>query len=74
MAPIAVLFAELAGTVRLEERHPGGGPLQPGGSELVMVLGCELATEWPINAPMPSPAAGRVKLPMMRPLPGSFTA
>src|SRR5439155_21641756 len=57
-APITVLFPLSAGTVRLDDRHPGGGPPQPGGSVLVIVVPCELATEWPINAPSPAPAAG----------------
>src|SRR4029077_15436429 len=74
MLPMAELFNVLPGVVRLDERHPGGGPVQPGGRVLVMVLGCELATEWAINAPRPSPAAGRAKAPIMRPLPGSFRA
>jgi hypothetical protein len=27
----------------LDDRHPGGGPTQPGGSELLMVWGVVLA-------------------------------
>jgi len=74
MLPMAVLFNRSGGVVRLDERHPGGGPVQPGGRVLVIVLGCELATERPINAPRPSPAAGSAKAPIMRPLPGSLRA
>lgn len=39
MLPIAVPFKVLPGAVKLDERQPGGGPLQPGGTLLVMVWG-----------------------------------
>jgi len=39
-APITVLFAVLPGMVKLDVRHPGGGPVQPAGRVLVIVLGC----------------------------------
>src|ERR1039457_5667221 len=73
-APMTVLCPLLGGTLRLDERHPGGGPVQPGGSVLVMVLFGELATEGPISAPAPAPAAGRENPAIARPLPGSFRA
>src|SRR5271165_3506157 len=72
-APMAVFRPALPGTVRLELRHPGGGPVHPDGRVLVMVLD-EPPTEWPINAPRPAPAAGRANAPTMRPCPGSFSA
>ena len=38
-APMTVLFPGLPGPVTLDVRQPGGGPVHPGGSVLVMVLG-----------------------------------
>src|ERR1700722_5708453 len=74
VAPITVLSPLFGGTVRLDERHPGGGPVHPGGRVLVMVLLFELAAKWPINAPSPAPAAGKAKPAKNLPLPGSFKA
>ncbi len=73
-APIPMAIPGFAGTDTLEERHPGGGPVHPGGKELVSVLGWLLATEWPISAPRPAPAAGNANIPTNRPVPGSFRA
>ena len=59
-------FSFVGGMLRLDERHPGGGPVQPGGRQLVRVPFCELAAEWPISAPRPDPAAGRANAPIIR--------
>jgi len=61
VAPMMVFFAVLPGAVTLEERQPGGGPLQLGGSVLVMVLGWELAVKCPIKAPDAGAACGKGK-------------
>src|SRR5208283_30470 len=61
--PIAVPFKVLPGVVKLDVTQNGGCPVHPGGLVLVSVCGEELATEWPISAPRPRPAAGRANAP-----------
>src|SRR5215467_14954145 len=72
-APMTVFFPALPGTVILDETHPGGGPAQPGGTLAVSVLEPGVI-EWPIAAPMPTPASGAVIAATVRTDPGSLMA